>query len=670
LNVWFRADRLLSVIYRRFEGINVNSVTGIVSFALVLVCLMSRTYLYSAQQSPSSPVAESEAHQERVKMDKDAEKIKDRWEEAAKAKREAEAKAGREAAEKAKAKLEEEIEKLDLPEDKTQRFIVKQVQVSGNSLVSTDEILADMPLVFNASDKPLYLAESKDLYDLRILYEVIQQPGQERQVSSRMIQGFTRYVLSVYQERHYAGIYVYVPADAVQKGLELKEGVLPIKILELRVTEVSINYYDPDRNKAEKGYLRNSAIYGWSPVQTGQVTNRKKLDDFINLLNLNPDRYVSASVTRGAEPNTLAVGYDVYEANPWHFFVQLDNGGTKDRKWTPRVGLINTNLLGFDDSLTAIYQAPWERGIEEQYSIYGSYDFPLFTPRARLNVYAGYTQFDITKDASGTGFIGNGSFVGAILRYNVFQRRGWFFDVIGSLSHEKSKVTPTLFPAMASNVSMELWGVGVNAHRSDDMSSTSFSVTRVESMGGSDRIEFTNARTNSDPHFTIYTSAAAHSRFLDPNKVGRLSGTVRWIASDERLAPAKMTTFGGMYSVRGYDEYEIVADGGVLASVQYEFDLVKYNQSQEVVKTESEQDKKPWVRKAAPLVFFDYGRAKNVEHVAGEKRVQTIYSVGVGALLELGDHFSGAVYYGYPLEGTGETEYGKGRVNVGLLYRW
>ena len=36
-----------------------------------------------------------------------------------------------------------------------------------------------------------------------------------------------------------------------------------------------------------------------------------------------------------------------------------------------------------------------------------------------------------------------------------------------------------------------------------------------------------------------------------------------------------MTTFGGLYTVRGYQESEIVADGGIIASVQYEYDIVK-----------------------------------------------------------------------------------------------
>jgi len=51
--------------------------------------------------------------------------------------------------------------------------------------------------------------------------------------------------------------------------------------------------------------------------------NRKKLDDFVNLLNLNPDRYVSTVVGKGEEPNTLGVNYGIYEANPWHYFIQV-----------------------------------------------------------------------------------------------------------------------------------------------------------------------------------------------------------------------------------------------------------------------------------------------------------------------------------------------------------
>ncbi len=577
----------------------------------------------------------------------------------------------------ARRKEELLIQKLKLPEDTTPQLAVKELSITGNVLIPTAELLENMPLVYNASDKPLEKADKGDLYDFRVLRDVILQPGQTRQVSTRTIQGFTQYILSVYQDQDYAGIYVYVPAGALRAGVELKDGILPVEVLEAAVTAVTISPYDPDQKKMEKGFLRTTAVRQWSPIEVGQVANQKELDDFVNLLNLNPDRYVSARVTKGIEPNTLSVNYDIYEANPWHFFIQMDNSGTDERKWSPRSGIINTNLLGFDDTFTAIYQAPWfwESDWDENYSLYGSYDFPICGPRLRLNVYGGYSEYDIPS--GGINFMGSGSFVGGKLRYNAFQTNGWFFDVTTSFSHERSRVTSSLaalFPGFfASDVEYQLWGIGLDVHRKDDMSDTSVAVERLQSIGGSKEAHFKAARTNTDDNFTIYTATAAHSQFLKPDKVERISGTFKYIYPTARLVPARMTTFGGMYTVRGYDEFDIVADGGLLASAQYEYDLVKYDeakQTPEVKQMQRQKGEKPFIRKLAPLAFFDYGRARTRNTVAGEKGDQTLASVGTGALVELGDNFSGGVYYGWPLTGTAGTDKGQGRFNVGMMLRW
>jgi hemolysin activation/secretion protein len=206
------------------------------------------------------------------------------------------------------------------------------------------------------------------------------------------------------------------------------------------------------------------------------------------------------------------------------------------------------------------------------------------------------------------------------------------------------------------------------------MSNTSVTFDRVDNIGGSSQRKYwdsgtsTGARRNADRDFVIYTTAVSHSQYLDTGKVQRLSGSFRWIAPTERLVPAKMTTFGGMYSVRGYKESRIVADGGVLASAQYEFDLVKHGQPVEAAKTGPKE--KPFLRKLAPLAFFDYGSAQIKDPVAGEDKTQDLYSAGPGVLVELGEHFSGAVYYGIPLKSTDDTEKGHGRVNVSLMMRW
>ena len=618
--------------------------------------------------------ANTEARLNSEKKASDAEKIEEMREEADRAKRETAQKAKREALEKAKAKLEEDIAEISLPEDTTQRFTVRELRISGNTLISTDGLLKDMPLVYNASDKPLHQAESVYLYDLRVLHDIILEPGESRQVSSRTIQGLTQYILSIYQDKNYVGIYVYVPIEAIKDGVEFLNEILPIRVLEAKVTDIIVKTYDPDQNLTEKGYLSTSAVKEWSPVKVGEVANQKELDDFLNLLNLNPDRYVSAVASKGREPNSLAVSYDIYEANPWHYFLQADNSGTSDREWNPRIGLINTNLLGIDDTFTVIYQAPWDDEINNNYSLFGSYDFPLLGPRLRLNLYAGHSEFDISPETGLLSFLGRGTVYGGTVRYNVLQTNDWFFDIKGTMEHTRSKITPSLFPSfLGTDIKFWLWGGGLDVHHQDDMSDTSFTLEQFKSLGGeSGGDEFRLARTNSESLFTIYTASAAHSQYLDSNKVERLSGSFRWTTSEDRLVPAKMTSFGGMYSVRGYDEYEFVADSGILASGQYEFDLVKYEESKGVGGTEAEQEeqKKPFLRKLAPLVFVDYARAKIKHPVGTERADEDFFSVGVGTIVELGDNFSGAVYYGHPLKSTDNTRTGKGRLSAGVMLRW
>ncbi len=614
---------------------------------------------------PAQSLAKEATKDERIeKMREDAEK----------AKREAR----RMALEKAKARLEEKITEIDLPDDTTTRFTVKELRISGNTLISTDELLDKMPLIYNASDKPLEQAQSNLLYDFRVLHDIILEPGEPRQVSARTVQGLTQYILSVYQEKNYAGIYVYVPSEALREGQRLLNEVLPVTVLEAKITDVSVKTYDPNQNQTEKGYLLSSAVLDWSPVKVGQVANQKELDDFVNLLNLNPDRYVSAVVTKGVEEKSLAVAYDIYEANPWHFFVQADNSGTNDRQWNPRIGVINTNLFGIDDRFTVIYQAPWESDIDENYSLFGSYDIPILGPRLRLNVYSGHSEFDISPETGIFNFLGRGTFYGGTLRYNLLQTDGWFFDIKGGVEHTRSKVTPSLFPsALGTDVKFWMWGYGAELHRSDDMSNTSLAFDTYRSWGGeSGGDEFNLARTSTtdtiDSIFSINTATAAHSLYLEEEKITRLSGSFRWITSDERLVPAKMISFGGMYSVRGYDEYEHVADGGILASVQYELDLVKLEESQQSQEAEGAREKaeKPFLRKLAPLVFFDYGRAKIRDPIGTEKRHEELMSAGIGFIVELGDNFRGALYYGYPLVDTDSTRTGKGRINAGAMYQF
>ena len=75
------------------------------------------------------------------------------------------------------------------------------------------------------------------------------------------------------------------------------------------------------------------------------------------------------------------------------------------------------------------------------------------------------------------------------------------------------------------------------------------------------------------------------------------------------------------------------------------------------------------MRKLAPLAFCDFGRARYEDPVAGEHN-QELVSIGTGGLIELGDNFVGAVYYGWPLQATSTTDTQDGRLNLSLMMRW
>ncbi len=604
---------------------------------------------------------------------KAAEQMEEMREDAAREKREQIKQTKRAAAEKRKAKQLAEIEELTLPVDDSPRLKVKEIRISGNTLVPTEELINNMPLVYNSSSLPIKKAASEALYDLRIIDEILSLPGELRDVSTRTIQGFVQYILSAYQDKHYGGIYVYVPREALKDGVTLVDQILPIKVIEAAVTSVRITAYDVNQTERDKPILRRELIEEWSPVRANEVVNRKELDDFINLLNLNPDRYVSATISKGAEPNSLAVGYDIYETDPWHYYIQVDNAGTKDRRWRPRLGLINTNLTGRDDRLTIMAQITPEKGFEDNYAYYGSYDVPLWSPRLRLTVYGGRSEFDVSA-VGGIGFLGTGSFYGGILRYNLFQKDSWFFDLTAGVSHEESKIRPQAIPLLVSvlkqDVKWDLWSAGFDIHRRDDMSNSSITFNRYESFNQSSKRRFNVARTGAHPDFRIYTFLAYHSQYLEPDKIERLSGNFRWIDASGRLVPAKMTTFGGLYTVRGYREDQIVADEGMLYSLQYEFDLVAFNKAQEQPNNEAEDNELPWLRKLAPVAFIDGGRAKIEHKVAGESGVEELFGAGVGLIGEVGENFEAAAYLAWPLRGAGRTKTGQERLHLSFIARW
>jgi hemolysin activation/secretion protein len=555
-----------------------------------------------------------------------------------------------------------------LPVDTSVKFTVREMVIEGNTRIDTAELLKTAPATYNVSGKPLKAAPAEDLYDISAILALAAEPGSDREVTARAIQGFTRYILSEYQSRGYSGVYVFVPAETIVEGIELKDKTLVIRVVEAEVSQVGINLYNVDKEKKDKSYLDLQTMKQWSPAKEGRMMNEKKLDDFMNQINLNPDKHLSAVISKG-EDKSLSVGYDLYERTPWHFYLQADSSGTEKRQWSPRVGIMNTDLTGRMDRATVVYQAKPDE-LDDNYAVFGSYEVPLWTPALKLMGFAGYSEYDTNPvGTSPFTFQGSGYFYGGRLRYNVIQWDKWFFDITGGVTHQRSRYTPNLFASvLASDLRINYWSVGAEMYRNDDLTATRLGIEKYTSFGGSSDAKFDDARTDTDSDFCYYVVSASRSQFLDIQRVHRLVAFGRYMIPGERLTPSAMTTFGGLYTVRGYDEDEVVADGGLVASVQYEYDLIAAEA--EKAATSGEKTGKQFVRRLAPVVFADMGRAVTKDPVPGERGVVELASIGTGFVTTLGDNFEGSLYYGWALRSTEETDAGDGHLGASVLLRW
>ena len=562
------------------------------------------------------------------------------------------------------------------PQDETAKFSVIEIRLTGNTLISTDDLLYGLPAVYVKQAKSKDGTPQNEVYDFRSLCETVIAPGPVRKVSQRTIQGLTKYILSRYQDAGFAGIYVYVSADALDEQARFANSVLPIHVIEARVADVTTKWFDFSGEEKQEHVLVDTFVEKHSPVQKGQVIRKDDLDEYVRLLSANPDRQVSAVASPSDEPNTIHLTYDVYEGDPWHFYAQVDDSGTDERQWNPRIGLVNTNLTGHDDRLSAMLQADVESP-EENYAAFGLYELPLFNPRFRLGFYGGISEYDITPETTEglINFLGDGWFAGTNWRYNVAQLHDWMLDLTGSWSRETSRIDRSL--GTDSDVDMSLVGLGFEVRRSNEGSQTSVSFERLENYKGNSA-DFQSARLGADPDFTKYSFGATHWQFIDKDRLHLITGRFRNIWSNERLVPAKMTTFGGLYTVRGYQEDEIVADGGILASLEYRFHLTKRLAGRK----EGNEAGNKKMGLLAPLdvslvAFTDYGRPEIEDPVAGEFDTQDMWGIGVGTIFEVENNFLAAIYHGWALQETERasdgailTDEGDTQWNFNFIYRW
>jgi hemolysin activation/secretion protein len=454
-----------------------------------------------------------------------------------------------------------------------------------------------------------------------------------------------------YHDKGFQTVSVAVPQQSV------KGGVVVLEITELKVGRLRVKnarYFDVDKIKAKASSLKEGTVPNF-----GEVTK-----DIVSL-NQWPDRRVTPALRAGVTPGTVDVDLVVEDKLPLHASVELNNRRSPNTSALRVIGTVRyDNLWQLGHSLSFTYQtAPERRSDAEVFSASYLARIPDVDWLSVL-VYGLTSKSDVAT-VGGVNVVGPGQTVGARAVMTLPSAENLYHSLsvgldykhygeIVRLGTDATSSPITYFPVVVS------YG---GAYQTENFTTQlNASVTFNTRPPSSETSAFDAKRAYASGRFAHFNIDASHLQELP----GGFQGYGRFIGqiSDGPLVSSEQISVGGLDSVRGYLESEILGDNGVIGN----FELRSPNVGEMLQDTLKERAGEY----APPITIFndwrlfgfvDKGVAEVLHPLAEQQAHFNLWSYGFGARLKLLDHVSGMFVYSTPMIRQVYTQAREPRVN-------
>lgn len=432
------------------------------------------------------------------------------------------------------------------------------------------------------------------------------------------------------------------------KGLQTVGVIVPEQsgangIVHLRVVERPVGRL---RVKGAK-YSSPTQLKSMVPaLAEGRVVDFNDVPRQIIALNQMPDRRVTPSLRAGAAPDTVDVDLDVKESLPLHAGVEVNNRRSPNTTALRVSGSLSaTNLWQLGHSLGASFQiSPQDTSQVKVFSGYYSLRFPGL---AGFVLSAQGTKQDSNVSTLGdVAVAGKGETIGlhgafTLPAANQFSESATvgidykhYEDTVtlGSTTSSSSATPITYYPLSAAYAATWL-GKG-------QVTDVNLGVILSLRNVGNKSAQFANSRYAADSNFLIFHADASHTQDLPLGF--QLFGKIQGQISDQPLISHEQASGGGLGTVRGYLEAEVVGDNAAFGSIEFRSpSLLKW----------WHDNKGDW----RIYTFYEGGILTLRDALQDQKSHFILASYGIGTSLHLFDHFDGAVNAGVPLYRQADT---------------
>jgi hemolysin activation/secretion protein len=359
----------------------------------------------------------------------------------------------------------------------------------------------------------------------------------------------------------------YITSGAfLRNGQILEKGIIEIQIVEGKLENIEINGLK---------WLETSYIRSHLKIASTAPLNKKHLEQALQLLQLDPIiEQVQAELVAGTTPGLNILRVQVKEAPPFHAGIAVAN------KQSPSIGSLQTSIFAVHDNFTGFGdRLNLEYGFTEGINIYNiSYELPVNPLDGKFNVRYSNNSSQIIESP---------------------------FDDLGIRSDSETLAFSFRQPLVRKPQSEFAIGVGLDMRRSQTflLNDIPFSFSEGPENGESrvTAIRFFQDWVNRDTKKVLAMRSqfnfgidAFDATVNDSGTDGRFFswlGQFQWVQQisprmliltriDTQLTPDSLLSLekfslGGVDTVRGYRQNQLVADNGILGAIELRIPVTK-----------------------------------------------------------------------------------------------
>jgi len=454
------------------------------------------------------------------------------------------------------------------------------------------------------------------------------------------VQGAVGAIEEAYAAKGYSAVRVVVPEQTLQRGEVM------LKVIEAKLGRIAVegNRFFDDVN------VRASL----PALEAGEAPNIAALAGNLRLANENPSKQTTVLLKRGATDGEVDAHVRVADDRTQKFSLSTDNTGTPPTgQYRVGVGYQNANLWNRDHVFNAQYvTSPSKPG--DVAIVAGSYRIPIYSLGDSVELFAAYSDVNSGVvqglfNVAGKGTVVSGRYNWNLPRWGALESRIAFgadwkkFD---------SRVLPVggtldLVPDVIAHPLSAVWS---GVYRRGPTETGAYAGYFRNIPGGPDggQDTFDEIRPGATANYGIWRAGYSFVWAMPADVQFRTRMSFQY--SDDLLIPGEQFGIGGIDSVRGFYEREVVGDRGY--------------QGQAELYTPDVGNRVPLNGlRVRGLAFYDWGAVRRNDSVFPEIPRQGISSTGLGVRVGWSNNVSLRFDYAWVLQTAAASPFGEKRAN-------